>query len=192
MSRMKPSWYYQRQATEAQARETYFRTRPAPVTDNVVIQRASTTAYYRSMLRRTGADPAIIQVQVDNDALTKIQGGLTPIGLLSTLPANTIAFPQRGSGITPTKASWHSGKATPTVRRTAWNTAWTEYYDTTAGRSHFSVPLSLATGEITAQALNTAFLAVFKPSGTASAAMLGAKNGRAQLTLEKGSTSVLT
>lgn len=186
MGRLKPAHYYQKKATEAQARADYYRTRTAPPTGTTVNSRgAATPLYYRSMLLKAGTNPLIYSVSVDNDTLTGVSAA--EAGLMTTLGAGEVALRLRGSGVKPTKLHWMRGDATPVKVRTDWNTSWTRYYSA-GGGSHKSIPFSRATGVITPDELQDAFDGLFGGAGT-KRSLLGTANGRAYLEFERAPIS---
>ncbi len=182
---IKPAWYYKQQMEQAEARENYFKNRPAPVPPATVNDRGpSTTLFYRSLLLKNGTDPVIFRVNVLNATVGQSgKLGVADVGLLETLPANTMAFPTRGSGINPTKVYWQKGDTTPTRQTTDWGTKWTRYYDPTPGSSGSS-PFSKASGTFDAGDLQTAFNGLFGANGT-KRSLLGTENGRAWLEYER-------
>lgn len=187
MGRMKPAWYYTRQAQEATARANYFANR-VPSADTTVNSRgASTTLYYRSMLLTDGTDPLIFSVNVLNSTLAAVPAAQA--GLLTVLGAGDFALPMRGSGVKPTMARWYKGAATPTAKNTAWGTRRIQYYDASDG-SHKSIPISRATGTITPAEIQTAFNTIF--NGGNKTALLGTQNGRAFLEFERTPFSTQT
>lgn len=187
MGRIRPAWYYQRQATEAQARATFLQNRTAPPAGTTIEQRgASTDLFYRSLLQRAGTDALIYKVSVLNSTLALVSAAQA--GLMTTLASGEIALRVRGSGVKPTKLHWYKGDGTPTRQRSQWGTSWTRYYDSTAGQSHFSIPFSKATGIFDGGDLQDAFEALFGASGSRRA-LLGASNGRAYVTFEQVSSS---
>lgn len=179
MARMKPAYYYERQAREAKARDTYYETRVPPLV-TAVKNRPSVVAYYRSLLIKQGTDEAVYKVSVKQAAINLVS--LAEAGLPETV-ANTI-FPlvMRGSGVKPSQIHWYKGDATPTASRTPWQSRVIRYYDKTGPQSHYSMPFSRATGAFTPTDLKTAFNALF--GGTKRASLLGTANGRAYLELE--------
>jgi hypothetical protein len=188
MGRIRPAWYYQRQAAEAQARETHFLNRTPPPAGTTVNQRGDTTQlFYRSLSLVDGTDPLIFRTDVRTATLGIVSAAQA--GLKTTLANTEAALPLRGSGLVPTKLQWYKGDATPSVQRTAWNTHWTRYYQT---NTHHSMPFSRATGSFTAHDLTTAFNALFGATGTVRDGALGTKNGRANLTLERAPISANT
>lgn len=190
MARMRPAWYYERQAQEAQARSDYFRNRTPPAEDTTIETRGqSTDVYYRSLIQLSGTDPLIYATSVYNSTLALITA--TEAGLATTLGSGETASRLRGSGVRPTKIHWYKGRATPIRRRTDWNTSVAVYYDDSAARSHYSVPFSRATGNFDANDLKVAFNALLGPSGT-KRSVLGAANGRAYIEWERASVSART
>lgn len=177
----KPAWYLERQLQEAQARENYYKTYVPPESGEVQ-QREKSTAYYKSLNLKSGANHLLFKVEVGTASLSAI-GGIAAVGLLDTPPENTVPLPARNN-IKPSRISWYAGKATPTVGRTAWNTRKVTYYDKVGDQSHFSVPVSDAGATFTSQDLVSKFNALFGPSGS-KRSLLGAKNGRAWLDLEE-------
>ncbi len=186
MARMRPVYYYQRQADNAQARADYYRTRQPPPEGQAVTSRGpSTTLYYRSLILKSGTDHRFYTVNVLNDNLQRLPAA--DAGLLAALPAGESSSPIRNSGVRPSRIHWYSGSAAAVVRRTAWNTAWTQYYD--AGqRSHYSVPFCIATGAFSADDLVAQFDLLFGAAGSRRA-LLGAQNGRAYVQFEKANIS---
>ena len=185
---MKPAWYYQRQAQEAQARAQYFANRQ-PSEDTTVTQRSpGRDVFYRSMLIINNSEPAIFRTSVAQDTL-----GLIPpatAGLLLQLPQNAVAFPLRGSGVKPNLARFYKGATTPVAKRTAWNTRYISYADSSRG-SHKSIHLSKTTGIITPAEIQEVFNSIFI-TGANRAALLGAENGRAYLRFESAPVSAQT
>ena len=189
MGRIKPAWYYEKKAQEAEARANYYRTRTPPATGTTINSRgASTTLYYRSLLLKAGAEPLIFAVNVDNDTLANVSAA--EAGLKTTLGAGEVSLRLRGSGVKPTRIHWMRGDATPTVQRTAWNTKWVKYYQAGAG-SHRSVPVSEATGAITPDDIQQRFDELFGPTGS-KRGLLGTANGRAYIEFERAPISAST
>ncbi len=189
MGRMRPAWYYQRQADQAEARANYFRNRQPPPEGQAVQSRGpAVTAYYRSLLVKDGTEHRVFSTSVYQDTITRLP--LADAGLLTTLPAGTSARPLRKSGVRPTKIHWYSGNANATVVRTQWNSAWVRYYDAT-GRSHFSIPFSEATGAFGPEQLTDQFELLFGTGGSRRA-LIGAQNGRAYIEFERASISALS
>lgn len=183
MSRIKPAWYYERQATITRAREQFYANRTAPTTPTTIQSRGpSTDLFYRSLNLANGTDPVIFRVSVNNDTLGAISA--TQLGLAATLSSTEVALRLRGSGVKPTRVHWYRGAATPTRRTTSWGSRVSRYYDTQGNRSHFSAPFSKASGTVTGPEIQDRFNALFGPSGTLRA-LLGAQNGRAWLELER-------
>ncbi len=188
---VRPSWYYERLATHANAREAYRRRNPPRRRTTVRSRGAATTVYYRSLLFVDGTDSRLFSTSVDADTLAVVSA--TQAGLLTTAPANTAIFNLRGSGVTPTKIHWMKGAATPSVERTAWESQWIKYYEGNRNdniRSHYSMPFSRSSGAFDAQDLMTAFETIF--NGTRRAELLGSANGRAYITFEKAPITVNT
>lgn len=187
MGRMKPAWYYERQAQEATARANYYRNR-VPSVDTTVKSRQTTSAFYRSLLNKNGTEHLFFKVAPANAAVGLIS--IAQAGLLTTLPVNTVAQNMRGSGLKPSKISWYKGDATPVAERTPYNTRWIRYYSTAGTQSHFSVPFSRAAAEFDAQDLITAYQTIFTGGGRDT--LLGTVNGRSQLFLERRIDAVQT
>lgn len=185
----KPSWYYQRQAEQAQARENFFRNRVPPESTTIESKGPQTTVFYRSLLLLNGTDHLIYRTSVDNTTLGLVTAA--EAGLLTTLGTGDVAAPMKGSGVRPTRIQWYRGSTTPTRRRTDWGTSVARYYDTTGGRSHFSVPFSRATGVFNADDLIDQFNALFGPSGS-KRTLLGGANGRAAIKWERAVVSAQT
>jgi len=183
MGRMRPAWYYEKQAQEAKARQQYFLNRQPPAAGTTIEQRGqSTDLFYRSLTQRAGTEALIYRVSVLNSTLnllTAAEAGLKP-----TLAAGEIALRLRGSGLKPSRVSWYRGTTTPTRERSAWGTSWSKYYDETGGRSHFSAPFSKVTGVFDAGDLTEQFATLFGPSGS-KRTLLGNSNGRVNLTMEQ-------
>jgi len=183
MGRIKPSWYYERQAQLANAREAYYRDRTPPTTPTTIESRgASTSLFYRSLNMISGTDHLIYGVDVYDDTLARVGAG--PLGLMTALGAGEVALRMRGSGIKPTKAHWYRGTTTPVRTTTPWGSRVSRYYDDQGGQSHFSAPFSRASGVFNGADLMDAFQGLFGASGTVRA-QLGAQNGRAWLELEE-------
>ena len=189
MARIRPAWYYEQQAAEANRRETYFRNRtPTPPTGTVNSRGPQTTVYYRSLLLREGTESIVFVTNVDNEALALVSAANA--GLLTTAPTGSSPRPLRRSGVKPSRISWYRGDATPTRQTTAWQTSYIRY-STAGDRSHYSVPFSQASGVFDAGDLVDRFNQLFGAGGTGRTA-LGTANGRASLTLERTSFSQLT
>lgn len=190
MGRMRPAWYYERQANEAQARADYYRNRTPPAEDTTIETRgAMTDVYYRSLIQIEGTDHLIYKTSVPQSTLNLVPAA--DAGLLTTLGVGQTASRLRGSGIKPTKLHWYRGRATPIRRRTAWNTTVAVYYDDAAGQSHYSIPFSRTTGNFDANDLKTAFEGLFGTGGTRRS-LLGAANGRAQIEWESVTVAAQT
>lgn len=175
----RPAWHYRRQAQRAEARETFLANYEGPPVDAAVQQRGPTTpVFYRSMTLVGGAEHTAFTTSVDNDTLTQVTAA--EAGLLETLPAGETSNRLRGSGVKPTRVHWYRGEATPNRETSRWGTRWTRYY--TAG-SHRSIPFSRPSGLFTPDDLRDQFVVLFGPTGT-KRALLGATNGRAQITFE--------
>lgn len=189
MGRMRPAWYYERQARDAEARANYFRNRVPPDGDTTIESRGqSTDLIYRSLIQFQGTERVTYKVNVPNATLVLFPA--TDAGLLAA-DNNTAALRLRGSGLKPTKVHWYRGRATAIRRRTAWNTRVSVYYDSQNGRSHYSIPFSQASGAFTPNDLKERFEQLFGQSGSRRN-LLGAVNGRAHIEWEKATVSVQT
>lgn len=186
MATIKPSWYYEKQAAEAAKRETYYRTaRPPKPPGTAVVQRPTRQIYYRSLNQKANNESIIYSMQANEAALTAVTAAKA--GITTTAPTGTtdIVLP-RPKGFFPTRANWYKGTATPATATTPYQTSYPRYYDKAAGvQSHFSIPMSMVTGEVTVAGIKLLFDAIFNPGGVANTTLLGTKNGRASLTLEK-------
>lgn len=188
MGRARPAWYYERQAREAQARQTFLANREPPAPGGTIESRgASTSVFYRSLLIRDGTEARVFSTQARAEALTIVSAAQA--GLLTTAPANTTPQPIRGSGVKPTRIHWYRGAATATRERSAWNTSWNKYYQ---DGTHASLPFSRTTGVFDAADLVEAFNGLFGASGSVRAQALGAQNGRAHITFERAPFSAQT
>lgn len=185
----KPSWYYARQAEQAQARENFYRTYTPPETSTIESRGASTEVYYRSLILMDGTDHLIFRTSVDSATLNLVSAA--EAGLMTSLASGDTAQRMKGSGLKPTRIQWYRGAATASRRRTAWNTSVARYYDTTGGRSHFSIPFSRATGVFNADDLTDQFQTLFGPGGT-KRTLLGAVNGRAAIRWESATVSAMS
>lgn len=189
MARIKPAYLLARQAQIAQAREDYLRTNPPSASTGAIESRgASTTLYYRSLALTDGTNPLIFDVNVFNDTLALIPAA--DLGLMETLGVGEISLRLRGSGVKPTRIHWFEGASTPVPSVTPWGSRVVRYYDNT-GQSHFSAPFSERTGAFTASALRENFLELFGVGGPRRG-LLGLKNGRAWMELERAPISVNT
>ncbi len=183
----KPAWMLERQLAAAKAREQYYLTY-VPPESGTVEQRDKTTLFYRSLNLKDATAHKVFTVKVDNFAIgASGVGSADAAGLLTAAPTGTSPL-SVVNNVKPSRIFWYQGKATPTVGKTAWNTRKVTYYDTTNGRSHFSVPVSEPTGEFDASDLIARFQLLFGPSGTKKG-LLGTKNGRAWLELEQFTTA---
>lgn len=187
MARMRPAWYYERQANEAQRRADYFRNQQPPAQPTSIESRgAMTDVYYRSMIQIEGTDHLVYATSVRSSTL-----GLVPAadaGLLTTLGTGTTGLRLKGSGVKPTKIHWYRGTASPVRRPTAWGTQVSIYHES---GTHRSMPFSRATGVFNADDLKDAFMGLFGPGGTRRT-LLGTANGRAHITWEEVSVSAQT
>ncbi|MBD2425260.1 hypothetical protein [Phormidium sp. FACHB-1136] len=188
---LKQPWYYTRQATIAQARQAYFANK-GPSTPGPIEQRgASTTLYYRSLALRVGAEPMIFSVNVSESTLALVTAA--ELGLKTTLGAGEAALRLRGTGIKPSRVHWYKGETTPVRTSTPWGSSVSRYYENSGGQSHYSAPFSQASGAFTAADLFDDFEAIFGTvEGSKRAALLGTKNGRAWLELERAPMSFMT
>jgi len=182
----KSSWYYERQATTAKAREDYYRNNPPAPPAGAIEQRGETsTLYYRSLLQFNGLDPLIYRVDVRDETLALVPA--TDLGLLTTLGAGETALRLRGSGVKPTKIHWYQGAATPTRSTTPWGSSVSRYY----ADNIYSAPFSQAVGVFSAKDLAEAFDGLFGAGGSR-LALLGPANGRAWIEFEQAPISYLT
>lgn len=171
--------YYQRKAQLAAARRQYLANRPARPAGTAVNSRgAATDVYYRSVTMVSGTEHLIYRTSVQNRTLALLSA--TDAGLKTTLAGTEVANRLKGSGVKPARAHWFGGDATPTVQTSPWGSNWTRYYSTAGEQSHFSIPLSQATGVFSANDLADKFNALFGPGGT-KRSLLGTANGRAYL-----------
>lgn len=181
MGRIKPAWYYEKQATEAKAREEFYRNRK-PTDSTTVKKRSRRSMFYRSLFLKNGAEASYLKVSVSEAALTLLTEESS--GLLAELPDKKFAYPIRGTGIKPTMISWYKGAATATAKKTTWGSRWIQYYDKTGDQSHYSLPFSLKTGDVTASALQAGFDGLFNSKDGSKKNLLGDDNGRAWMDLE--------
>lgn len=191
MSRVRPAWYYERQARIANDREAYRRNNPPTPQTAVRSRGPATDVWYRSLALVDGTEHRVFKTAVDNDTLQIVTA--VQAGLLTAAPADGASFSLRGSGLTPTKLIWQRGVATPSRVRTPWNSSYIKYYEGNnrdAIRSHYSMPFSRATGAFSAADLRAAFNTIM--SGGARTTMLGAENGRASLVLERAPISAMS
>lgn len=195
MGKRKTSAYYQQKATQAKARETYYASRPArPQAGGTVKEKNTATFIYRSVFKfwttvpgdTDSNDHFPYKVEVDNDALQKVPAASVGLVTVGSYTGNSSLAESVKRRLSPSRASWYSGTGTPVPVTTAWNSSWIRYYDAATGdtQTHFSLPISKATGSFTAADVFTAFKSIFYPAGVASTALLGAKNGAAELKLE--------
>lgn len=189
MGKMKPLYQLQKQLQNRQAREQYYSNYQGPPEDTVLTPEGdATTVYYRSLHIVDGSDHRFFTSSVPEVTLQKVTAAQA--GLVLVLPADTTSTPLRGSGVKPTLAHWYKGKTNPVYKSSPWGTKWAQYYESDAGKSHFSIPFSKATGVFDSADLMTAFGAVFAPGGNANETLLGTRNGRAYLELERYSTAI--
>lgn len=181
MGRIKPAWYYEKQATEAKAREEFYRNRK-PTDSTTVKKRSRRSMFYRSLFLKNGTEASYLKVSVSEAALSLLSAANA--GLLAELPEGKFAYPIRGTGIKPTMISWYKGATTATAKKTSWGSRWIQYYDKTGDQSHYSLPYSLTTGNVTAAALRAGFDGLFNSNDGTQKSLLGEDNGRAWLDLE--------
>lgn len=129
------------------------------------------------------------KVEVDNDSLSKVPAASVGLLATNTTTVNTTLAKSTKRLLSPSRASWYNGAATPAVVTTAYNTSWIRYYDPATGtaQSHFSVPISKASGSFTAADIFTAYNSIF--GGAQKTALLGIKNGSSELKLEYSTRS---
>ena len=190
MGRIKPVWYYQRQARDAEARNNYFQNRTPPAEDATIQSRgAQTELFYRSLIQRSGTEHLIYSIQVPTQTLGQLTAA--EAGLKATLEEDEVALRLRGSGVRPTRIKWYRGSTTPVRRTTPWGTRVARYYDTAGQRSHFSIPFSRVTGVFDGDDLRDAFDNLFGPGGS-KRGLLGQANGRAYIEWERVTVSAQT
>jgi hypothetical protein len=184
MGRIRPAWEYEKLAGERKRREDYLKNKPRS-TNAVVQGRKEVTRFYRSALLKTGTEHDLFRIRVDEAALNLLGAGRVPsLGLLENAPAGPAGqVPQRlrGSGLKPSRLHWYKGTTTPAATTTPWGTRVLRYYDKQGQRSHYSAPVSKATGAFTLADIVSAFNTI---TATDPATLLGAENGRAWLDLE--------
>lgn len=187
---MKSAAYYKRQAAEAEARDTYFRTKPVSTRadGSPVSQKNLSQLFYRSLFIREGTDHVQFRVDVDTVALGMVS--LAATGLTNVGTAGKFILPVRNL-LLPTRGSWYKGTATPTIEVTLWQSRYAKYHDTTGAgteqRSHYSVPISSVGATFEVSDIINKFNTIFQGTGTAggNVTLLGAKNGRAELRIEQ-------
>ena len=189
MARMRPAWYYERQAQEAQRRADYFRNQTPPVEDTTIESRGQMTpVYYRSLIQMEGTNHLNYKTSVRTSTLALVSAAKA--GLLTALPEGETSTNLKGSGVTPTKIHWYKGRATPIRRRSAWQTSVAIYHEE---GSHRSMPFSIASGNFDANDVKEAFDGVFGTAqGNLRTTLLGAQNGRAHITWETVRVSAQT
>lgn len=198
MGKRKTSAYYTQKATQAKARENYYATRPPrPRAGNTIKERNNSTMIYRSLFEfwttvpgdTASNDHLPYKVEVDNDAAAKVPA--TSVGLLATntTTINTSLAKSTKNLLSPSRATWFSGAATPAVVTTAYNTSWIRYYEPATGtaQSHFSMPITKAAGSFTAADVFATYNTIF--GGAQKLTLLGAKNGSSELRLEYSTRS---
>lgn len=185
MGRMKPAWYYQKQAQEAQARANYYLNRQPPADATVTPRGASSNAYYRSLNLALGTEPLIIKVSVLQSTLNLVSAA--DAGLKTTLASTESAIGRRLIRLSPSRIYWYEGDATPGVERTAYGTKYIRYYKKVEN-SHRSIPVSKASGAVISDDIQDRFNSLFGPGGS-KLSLLGTANGRAWLEMEKVSVT---
>lgn len=194
MGRLKPAWYYERQAAEAERRADYFRTKTPSTSTTVRSRGAATGFYYRSLTKKVGTDHIKFAVNVIDSTIALVtadEAGLLTAGEYNALTgAAKVSFNLRGSGVKPSKATWYKGATTPVAKVTAWNTRYIQYAeaDTDTKITHRSIPLCVKTAEFDAGGVAAVFKNIFE--GSKKPTLLGTENGRAQFTLERSPSSV--
>lgn len=184
MGRVKRAWYYQRKADAMERREQILRNRQ-PQEKPYAPRPERIEALYKSITQfntPSSGSPSSLVFRVTRPNV----GGLTAADLgLADLTSGTTAPSIRVSPIYPTTARWYEGTATPTRQTTQWGTKWIRYYESAQGgaQSHHSSPISATGNAVTAREQIATFTALF--SGEKKTALLGAKNGRAYLVLER-------
>lgn len=184
MGRIKRAWYYQRKADAAERREQFLRNRQPTEKPYTQRQDRKDGVYASSVLTRVSAD------KTKTSLVFKVKypevGGLTTakLGLFEVTDYKE-APSVRKSSIYPTTVRWYQGIATPTRKRTQWGTAWIQYYENAQGgaQSHYSSPISAKQPLVTPSDQIAQFSQVFE--GSEKQALLGGKNGRAYLIMER-------
>lgn len=181
MARIKRAWYYQRKAQEAERREQFLRNRVPNPNPTYRARPDTSRGAYGSISQTNSGQSTTSQffiVQYPEIAgLERVMLGLRDV------TAHASAANIRKSPIYPTRASWYEGSATPQIKQTAWQTRWIQYYSA-GNNKHASAPISAADGSRVLAADQIATFRALFPIG-AENALLGAKNGRAHLTLER-------
>lgn len=200
MGKRKTFAYYQQKATQAKARENYYANRPPrPKAGSVVKQKNTVTYIYRSVFEfwttvpgdTDSNDHFPYKIEVDVDALAKVPAATAGIVSVGSYLGNPSLARSIKGRLHPSKVSWYSGAGTPVPVTTAWNSSWIRYYDpaTDTAQSHYSMPISKALGSFSLADVQTTFKNIFFPGGKPSIALLGAKNGSAELQLEYTATA---
>jgi hypothetical protein len=141
MGRRKTAAQQQREYTIAQARETYYRTRPAS-TLTTVRKREMETRVYASTLLKTGTNSSLIKVPISKTAMTFF-GGDTALGL-RTIQAITDPVSPKPKNFQPAQVHAMIGTATPTASQSPWGSRVIKYSTATTGaaQAHYNAPIS--------------------------------------------------
>lgn len=184
MGRIKRAWYYQRKADAAERREQFLRNRE-PAERNYKARESRKEAVYASISQMVEGGNSQTASQLYQVKFPQTSGlDETKLGLF-TVEEKKYAFSIRNAPIYPTTVRWYKGTGNPQRMRTQWGTAWIRYYEVAEGNSHshYSSPLSAKAARVEAKDQLKTFADAFR--GEQASGLLGGKNGRAYLTLER-------
>ena len=142
MARRKSSALLERQAALAKAREEYYKNRPVSSVTTVRKRALDNYVYSSYMLTQADGESERFLVQASETSVTKFGGAAA---LLLVDPATvTTTLGAKPRNFKPAMVHAMSASATPTARRTPWNTRVIKYSSATEGTSqaHFSAPIS--------------------------------------------------
>ncbi|WKT80722.1 hypothetical protein QYC27_10540 [Thermosynechococcus sp. PP45] len=184
MGRIKRAWYYQRKADAAERREQALRNRQPSEKPYAPLENRKEAVYASCLLTKAGSNNSrsslVFKVKYPEvGGLTAVKLGLFEVSEYKEAPS------VRKSAIYPTTVRWYQGTATPTRKRTQWGTSWIQYYENAQGgnQSHYSSPISAKQSHVTPAEQIATFNSIFE--GADKQALLGGKNGRAYLIMER-------
>lgn len=149
-----------RRAELAEAREAYYRTRPAS-TVTTVRARKTDSAIYSSYLIVNSAASEDFRVSISDPAKTFF-GGLTALGLRDPADVTSIVS-IKPKGFKPAMVKAMVGTATPTASRSPWGTRVIKYSAGTTGaaQAHYQAPISGVDALVTYAEINTRANTIF-------------------------------
>lgn len=170
-------------AKKARAREAAIAARR---TNKTRVHTPKLAADFSTVFYRDPIQGLVLQFDVKAVALTEI-GGLAAVGLLDEAPVgSSIVTVSKGLKIPYIKIQWYYGDQNASIVKTPWGTEWLKKYDVKNKQSHYSLPISQASGAFTINNMITKFREYFNETDGTKKNILG-ENGRAELLIGYGS-----